>query len=438
MKNNFISTFEESYGSFDDMASLIKYRKRKSFVKELENSETKLQPNILTLVEEDTFNQDRNKEKNIHRAKEEKLEKEESDEEKKNKPFHTEFENKHPVKSGTFEEPIDDFLFFANSLQNSTKGNETKKLASTNFPKSDEFKLPQLSLPLSPDLPPRRSNSSLLKEFLDSLLQHECSWPFLEPVDEKEAPDYYSIVKNPMDFSKIKKKVDRGDYEYQTEMFAGDVRLIFQNCLLYNECNSYYYSMATNLAAIFEKKYHNFVENILINRNFFSEEKKITKQITWNENEDSRLKKLIDKYGEDWQRISKYFSHKTAEMCQDRAESNEFQSQDIIPRLRRNWNKDEDESLKRLVSKFGIDNWDIISCNMPKNARRSAAGCKNRWTVLESKKLDRTWNPEEEEILSECWKKYGHQWSKYHKYLPNKPYFCIRKRALELYEPNLA
>jgi hypothetical protein len=141
---------------------------------------------------------------------------------------------------------------------------------------------------------------------------------------------------------------------------------------------------------------------------------------SWTENEDSRLKKLIDKYGEEWDRIAKYFAHKTPDMCQERAESNEFQSQDIIPRLRRNWSKDEDEALRKLVERYGADNWDLIASNMPANARRSAAGCKNRWTVLESKKLDRNWTPEEERVLTECWKKYGHQWSKYHKYLPNK------------------
>ncbi len=157
----------------------------------------------------------------------------------------------------------------------------------------------------------------------------------------------------------------------------------------------------------------------------------------WTESEDSRLKKLIDKYGEDWPRIAKCFPQKTPVMCQERAESGEFQSQDIVPRLRRNWSKEEDEALRRLVTKLGSENWDLIASQMPPHAKRSAAGCKNRWTVLESKKLDRNWTPEEERILAECWKKYGHQWSKYHKYLPTKPYFTIRKRALEIYEGNV-
>ncbi len=54
---------------------------------------------------------------------------------------------------------------------------------------------------------------------------------FLSPVNVKDFPDYLDIVKHPMDFSTIDKKL----HTYKTfDEFAKDVELIFDNCRLYN------------------------------------------------------------------------------------------------------------------------------------------------------------------------------------------------------------
>jgi len=345
---------------------------------------------------------------------------------------------------------VEDFLFFANTmLQESERQISTESSPSPSSPISvsspvsfSESTTPEESM-TSYSLP-RRGTSKLLREFLDALIQHECAWPFLLPVDLKEAPDYYGIVTNPMDFTTLQKKIDEGVYENSVEKFGDDVRLIFDNCLLYNEANSQYSGMALALSTIFENRFKAFCEQVirLSNTRSVSPRSPLARSsrvITmWTESEDSRLKKLIDKYGEDWNRIAKYFPQKAPDMCQERSESAEFQSQDTVPRLRRNWSKEEDDALRKIGTKYGTENWELIASQMPSNAKRSAAGCKNRWNVLESKKLDRNWTEEEEKILQDCWKKYGHQWSKYHKYLPTKPYFTIRKRALEIYEPSLA
>ena len=36
------------------------------------------------------------------------------------------------------------------------------------------------------------------RSFSAHLQAHKMAWPFLDPVDEKEVPDYYSIIKEPM------------------------------------------------------------------------------------------------------------------------------------------------------------------------------------------------------------------------------------------------
>lgn len=56
---------------------------------------------------------------------------------------------------------------------------------------------------------------------------------FTQPVDPADAPDYYTIVENPMDFGTIKKKLELGKY-LEFEDFHSDMMLVRDNCYLYN------------------------------------------------------------------------------------------------------------------------------------------------------------------------------------------------------------
>ena len=80
-------------------------------------------------------------------------------------------------------------------------------------------------------------------------------WPFLQPVDPVALgiPDYFTIIKEPMDFGTIKKKIDAGNYGSFSE-FERDVRLIFSNCYTYNAPNSDVVSFCKQIESIFESK----------------------------------------------------------------------------------------------------------------------------------------------------------------------------------------
>jgi len=62
------------------------------------------------------------------------------------------------------------------------------------------------------------------------------------------APDYYEIIKEPMDLKTMKENVDRGHYDVQK--FVDDVERMFKNCRVYNKKDTVYYKMADKLEGI--------------------------------------------------------------------------------------------------------------------------------------------------------------------------------------------
>ncbi|KAK3844384.1 MAG: Bromodomain-containing protein, partial [Linnemannia gamsii] len=56
---------------------------------------------------------------------------------------------------------------------------------------------------------------------------------FSQPVDPTMVPDYATIIKNPMDLSTMRSKVDRNFYPTIDE-FLKDFQLVCDNARLYN------------------------------------------------------------------------------------------------------------------------------------------------------------------------------------------------------------
>lgn len=63
--------------------------------------------------------------------------------------------------------------------------------------------------------------------------------------------DYFDIVKNPIDLSTIKRKLDTGQYQ-EPWQYVDDVWLMFNNAWLYNRKTSRVYKYCTKLAEVFE------------------------------------------------------------------------------------------------------------------------------------------------------------------------------------------
>ena len=63
--------------------------------------------------------------------------------------------------------------------------------------------------------------------------QTEHSTPFLNPVKKKDAPDYYAVIKQPMDLGTMTKKLKGLQYKSKKD-FVDDLYQIWKNCLKFN------------------------------------------------------------------------------------------------------------------------------------------------------------------------------------------------------------
>ena len=116
----------------------------------------------------------------------------------------------------------------------------------------EELEVHLASLNRQTQLPPSKLKSKCL-EVLKGLQTHQHGWVFNVPVDPVELglPDYFDIIKKPMDLGTIHKKLDAGAY-HDIETFQADTNLTFDNAMTYNEEGSVVYDMAKELKTKFE------------------------------------------------------------------------------------------------------------------------------------------------------------------------------------------
>ncbi|KLU85037.1 bromodomain-containing protein [Magnaporthiopsis poae ATCC 64411] len=73
------------------------------------------------------------------------------------------------------------------------------------------------------------------EKVLSELKAHtEYSTPFLQRVNKRDAPDYYNLIKQPMDLGTMTKKLKGLQYKSKAD-FVYDLNLIWDNCLKYNQ-----------------------------------------------------------------------------------------------------------------------------------------------------------------------------------------------------------
>lgn len=153
------------------------------------------------------------------------------------------------------------------SLGNGERPQRSRKNKLINFDDDEDEDIDDLGL--SEPLTPRSSKKgdgldesqvdSLLKpclKILKELRKNRMAIYFLEPVDPEKLniPDYFQIIKEPMDFGTIYQKLCTGQYN-SIEQFGQDMRLVFSNAQTYNPSQTEVHTYATQLSKMFEKRF---------------------------------------------------------------------------------------------------------------------------------------------------------------------------------------
>ena len=88
-----------------------------------------------------------------------------------------------------------------------------------------------------------------LGRIMELLQENDTQEIFAEPVDTDDVQDYLEIVKKPMDFSTMRKKLENFEYS-NIDLFEEDFMLMVGNCLSYNEKDTIYYRAGTKMRDI--------------------------------------------------------------------------------------------------------------------------------------------------------------------------------------------
>ncbi|KAJ3605876.1 hypothetical protein NHX12_027919 [Muraenolepis orangiensis] len=108
-----------------------------------------------------------------------------------------------------------------------------------------------------PARPGRKTNQLQYMQnvVVKSLWRHQFAWPFYHPVDVVKLglPDYYTIIKTPMDMGSIKKRLENHYYHSASECMQ-DFNTMFTNCYIYNKPTDDIVLMAQALEKVFLQK----------------------------------------------------------------------------------------------------------------------------------------------------------------------------------------
>jgi len=84
------------------------------------------------------------------------------------------------------------------------------------------------------------------QNIIEMMRKHKSCWPFLEAVNKDDVPDYYEVIKDPIDLKTMEKRLI-ANYYIDKDVFVKDIGRIFANCKTYNLPETIYYKAANEL-----------------------------------------------------------------------------------------------------------------------------------------------------------------------------------------------
>ncbi|KAH7644875.1 histone acetyltransferase kat2b-like protein [Dermatophagoides farinae] len=92
-----------------------------------------------------------------------------------------------------------------------------------------------------------------LKIILQQIKSHQSAWPFVKPVDEQNAPNYYKTIHFPMNLQMMMERL-KNRYYCNVHLFNCDMTRIFINCRSYYEIDTIVYRCANILERYYLSK----------------------------------------------------------------------------------------------------------------------------------------------------------------------------------------
>eukprot|EP00727_Mastigamoeba_balamuthi_P011886 m51a1_g732 putative histone acetyltransferase kat2a (345) ;mRNA; f:480381-481914 len=102
-----------------------------------------------------------------------------------------------------------------------------------------------------PEFKPQESLHHELLDLHARVLKHQSSWPFREPVDPKQVPNYYTTILDPVDLKTMGRRLESREYYVTREIFIADLRRMLDNCKVFNPKGSTYHTAALELESAF-------------------------------------------------------------------------------------------------------------------------------------------------------------------------------------------
>lgn len=131
-------------------------------------------------------------------------------------------------------------------------------------PAKKKAKLSASSVPSSPagpvHAPPNKKLQILSNPLIANITSYKYASTFLQPVSENNAPDYYSLIKEPRDLKTIKAMVKDGRIQNAAEL-ERDILLMFANAIMYNKTDSDIYNWSKEMQVETDKLLQLFKES---------------------------------------------------------------------------------------------------------------------------------------------------------------------------------
>jgi len=118
-----------------------------------------------------------------------------------------------------------------------------------------------------------------LLNLTEQLVAHQMAWPFLKPVDSKDVPNYYTVIKDPMgkhnlslsftvfqllllDLTTLKTKLLNSKFDTVCD-YVRDVNKIFNNCRQFNPIHS----TLSQCANVVDNTFRSLLEDLMMKTN---------------------------------------------------------------------------------------------------------------------------------------------------------------------------